>query len=53
MKDTVVDNNGEDEADMALCFEMGVILIMQRVLVEMIIKSKHRAASKMANCCSF
>ena len=53
MKDTVVDNNGEEEADIAMLFEMGVMLIMRLVLVEMIIKSKHRAASKMASCCSF
>ena len=38
---------------MAMRFETGVMLIMRLVLVETIIKSKHRAASKMANCCSF
>ena len=39
--------------DMAMRFEMGVMLIMRLVLVETIIKSKHRDASKMASCCSF
>ena len=40
--------------DIAMRFEMGVmLLIMRLVLVETIIKSKHRAASKMASCCSF
>ena len=33
MRDTVVDNNGEEEADIAMLFEMGVMLIMRLVLV--------------------